>query len=83
MNTNPDNSSGRICRAFSGATNLLAIGPNTGTMSKVPARRLHADGALTVTGVDLVNVNLPDYGVGYVWDLQVNAIVSGSGIAVW
>jgi hypothetical protein len=71
--------SGRLARAFDGATTIAALFP--GSENRV-ARRLHANGAVTVTGVDDVNVPLPDYGPGYIWDLQFIAIVDGAGIAV-
>lgn len=80
---NPNSDSGRHALAFSGATNLLAVGPNSGTASKIPCRRIHADGEVVITGITGTNVTLPDYGAGYVWDIQAKAIVSGSGVVIW
>lgn len=45
-------------------------------------RRIHADAAVTIVDTEGNEVDLPDYGAGYVWDVGFSAIVSGSGVYI-
>jgi hypothetical protein len=69
---------------FSGATDLMVVGPNENrTSQQIPARQIIADGAVTITNMDGTNRALSDRGTGYVYNVQAKAIVSGAGAAIW
>jgi hypothetical protein len=78
LNNKNHGKTGMLALAFNGATNLQAVSGNG-----MPCRRLHVDGACTITGTNDAEVVLPDYGAGYVWDIEAKTIVSGSGVAIW
>jgi hypothetical protein len=79
-----DIASGKVARVFAGAFDILNEGPNEGSQRKRPARAIAvAQGPVTITGIDGVDVDLPDMGGAWQWDIQAIAIVSGDGVVIW
>ncbi len=76
-----DIASGKFARNVSGAYDILKSDPSS---RKRPCRAIVvAAGSVTYTGLDNVNVVLPDMGAGFWWDIQAVAIVSGNCVVVW
>jgi hypothetical protein len=76
-----DVASGKFARSVSGPYDIIKNDPSS---RKRPARAIVVTGgSATITGLDGVNVVLPDMGGGFWWDLQAIAIVSGTVLVIW
>lgn len=77
-----DIASGKFARVVSGPYDILKSDPANGR--KRPCRSVVVQaGSVTITGLDGVNVVLPDMGGSYWWDVQAIAIVSGNCVVIW
>ena len=77
-----DIASGKIARVFSGAHDIVALDPSGPGGQGRGCRAIVAQGAVVITGMDGVNVSLPDLG-NFWWDIQALAIVSGAGVIIY
>jgi hypothetical protein len=76
-----DIASGKFARAATGPYDILAEDPSS---RKRPARAIVvASGGVTITGLDGVDVDLPDMGGAFWWDIQAIAVVTGDATVVW
>lgn len=78
-----DIASGKLALVVTGPFNVVTGDPRaTGGGDGSPCRAFVAQGAVTIKGLDDVNVVLPDLG-NFWWDVQAVEIVSGSAILIY
>lgn len=78
-----DIASGKLARVVTGPFDIVVNDPRaTGGGDGSPCRAFVAQGAVTIKGLDNVNVPLPDFG-NFWWDVQAVEIVSGSAIVIY